>query len=75
MSKIIRYFSWNGWNGFKYLRQEFDNNVLDLVKQKAHSYEYMTDLKSVRYSYQTRKSFSFLASKKTYKEYEHIFKL
>ena len=57
------------------MRQEFDNNVLDLVKQKAHSYEYMTDLKSVRYSYQTRKSFSFLASKKTYKEYEHIFKL
>ena len=59
------------------MRQEFDNNVLDLVKQKAsHSYEYMTDLKSVRDSYQTRKSFCFLASKKTtYKEYEHILKL
>ena len=28
--------------GFKYLSQEFDNNVLDLVKQKGfYSYEYM----------------------------------
>ena len=28
--------------GFKYLSQEFDNNVLDLVKQKwFYSYEYM----------------------------------
>ena len=29
---------------FKYLSQEFDNNVLDLVKQKAfYPYEYMSD--------------------------------
>ena len=29
---------------FKYLSQEFDNNVLDLVKQKGfYSYEYMAD--------------------------------
>ena len=29
---------------FKYLSQEFDNNKLDLVKQKEHyPYEYMTE--------------------------------
>ena len=29
---------------FKYLSQEFDNNVLDLVKQKGfYPYEYMSD--------------------------------
>ena len=36
---------------FKYLSQEFDNNVLDLVKQKGfYPYEYMTDLKNLRNS-------------------------
>ena len=29
---------------FKYLSQEFDNNILDLVKNKGfYSYEYMSD--------------------------------
>ena len=32
-----------GKNDFKYLSQEFDNNVLDLVKQKGfYPYEYMS---------------------------------
>ena len=31
-------------NDFKYLIQKFDNNVLDLVKQKEfHPYEYISD--------------------------------
>ena len=31
-------------DGFKYLSQEFDNNVLDLFKQKGlYLYEYMPD--------------------------------
>ena len=31
---------------FKYLSQEFDNNILDLVQQKVfYPYEYMTDFK------------------------------
>ena len=31
-------------DGFKYLSQEFDNNVLDLFKQKGlYLYEYMSD--------------------------------
>ena len=34
---------------FKYLNQEFDNNVLDLVKQEEfHYYEYMSDFKKFR---------------------------
>ena len=33
-----------GKDVFKYLSQEFDNNVLDLVKQKGfYPYEYMND--------------------------------
>ena len=31
---------------FKHLSQEFDNNVLDLVKQRGfYSYEYLSDFK------------------------------
>ena len=34
-------------NNFKYLVQEFDNNVLDLLKQKGfYPYEYMSDFKN-----------------------------
>ena len=33
---------------FKYLSQEFDNNVLDLVKQKGfYPYKYMSDLRKL----------------------------
>ena len=41
---------------FKYLSQKFDNNILDLVKQKRfHPYEYMTDFKNFK-DYQAKKS-------------------
>ena len=34
---------------FKYLSQEFDNNILDLIKQKAfYPYEYMSDFEKVQ---------------------------
>ena len=34
---------------FKYLSQEFDNNVLDLIKQKAfYPYEYMSDFEKFK---------------------------
>ena len=34
---------------FKYLRQEFDNNTLDLVEQKwLYPYEYMNDLEKFK---------------------------
>ena len=47
-----------GKDDFKCLSQEFDNNVLDLVKQKAfYHYEYVTYLKSLKNNYQAKKSF------------------
>ena len=34
---------------FKHLSQEFDNNVLDLVKQRVfYSYEYLSDFKKFK---------------------------
>ena len=39
------------WNkdGFKYLNQEFDNSVLDLVKQKGfYPYQYMSDFEKFK---------------------------
>ena len=36
-------------DGFRYLSQEFDNNVLDLVKQKVfYPYEYMIDFENFK---------------------------
>ena len=44
-SSLARLFKTLNTNDVKYLSQEFDNNVLDLVKQKGFNrYEYMTDL-------------------------------
>ena len=55
---------------FKYLSQEFDNNILDLVKQKGfYPYEYLSDFKKFKeemfYS-------SFTNRKITNKEYGHV---
>ena len=38
-----------GKDGLKYLSQEFDNNVLDLVKHKGfYPYEYMSDFEKFK---------------------------
>ena len=38
-----------GKNGFKYLSQGFDSNVLDLVNQKAfYPYDYISDFKKFK---------------------------
>ena len=38
-----------GKNDFKYLRQEFDSNVLDLVKQKGfYPYKYMSHFQNFK---------------------------
>ena len=55
---------------FKYSSQEFDNNILDLVKQKGfYPYEYLSDFKKFKeemfYS-------SFTNRKITNKEYGHV---
>ena len=46
-----------GKDDFKYLSQQFDNNVLDLVKQKGfYPHEYLADFKMF-INYQAKKSF------------------
>ena len=62
----------------KYLSQEFDNNVLYLVKQKwFYPYEYMSNFEKVSWTVtKQRKFYSSLTSKKiNHKEYKHIFKV
>ena len=45
-----------GKDDFKYLSQEFDNNVLDLVKQKGF-YPYMTDFKKFKEQLPSKEKF------------------
>ena len=62
---------------FKYLSQEFDNNVLNLVKQKGfYSYEYMSDFEKFKEELPDKEKFcSFLTVKKiSDKEYDHVLK-
>ena len=66
------------WDGFKYLSQEFDNNILDLVKQKGfYPYEYMSNFKKCKEQLRSKEKFySSLTSKKINgKEYEHVLKV
>ena len=60
---------------FKNLSQEFDNNVLHLVKQKGfYPYEYMTDFKKFKEELPSKEKFySSLTDRKiTDKECEHV---
>ena len=50
---------------FKYLSQEFDNNVLDLVKQKEfYPYEYMSDSEKFKGKLPCKKKFYALLTDK-----------
>ena len=51
---------------FKHLSQEFDNNVLDLVKQKEfYPYEYMSKSEKFKKEFPSKETFySLLKSKK-----------
>ena len=58
---------------FKYLSQEFDNNVLDLVKQKGfYPYKYTSDFEKFKEELPSKEKFhSSLTNRKiTGKEYE-----
>ena len=58
------------------MSQEFDNNVLDLVKQKGfYLYEYMTDFEKMKEELpKLEKFYGSLTNRKiSDKEYEHIF--
>ena len=42
-----------GKDDFRYLSQEFDKNILELVKQKwFYPYKYMSDFKNLKNDYQ-----------------------
>ena len=55
-----------GKDDFKYLSQEFDNNVLDLVKQKTfHPYENMSNFEKFKEELPSKKKvYSSLTGKK-----------
>ena len=63
---------------FKHLSQEFDNNVLDLVKQKGfYPYDYMSDFEKFKERLpckDAKENFysSFTGKKISDKEYEHV---
>ena len=45
-------------NDFKYLNQEFDNNILDLIKQKGfYPYEYMSVLETFKEELPSKEKF------------------
>ena len=47
-----------GEDDFKYLNQEFDSKVLDLVKQNGcYSYEYMSDFRKFKEQLLSKKKF------------------
>ena len=73
-----------GNNDFKYLSQEFDSNVLDLVKQKgSHLYEYVSDFEKFKEDLPSKEKFySSLSRKKlvtktinmfTMKDYQDLY--
>ena len=55
-----------GWHDFKYLSQEFDSDLLDLVKQKGfYPYEYMSGFEKFKETLPTKeKVYNSLAGKK-----------
>ena len=65
-------------NDFKYLSQEFDSNILDLVMQKGfYRYEYMSDFETFEEELPIKENFySLLIGKKVGDyEYEHVLKI
>ena len=60
------------------MSQQFDNNLLDLVKQKGvYSYEYMSDFERFKEQLSGKKKFytSLTGKRITDKEYEHVLKV
>ena len=60
---------------FQYLSQEFDNNVLDQIKQKSfYTYEYMTYFETFKEKWPSKEKYysSLTDRQNTDKEYEHV---
>ena len=63
---------------FEYLSQKFDNNVLDLVKQKGFSpYEYMSNFEKFKEELHSKEQFygSLTGKKFSDKEHDHVLKI
>ena len=63
---------------FKYLSQEFDTNVLDLVKQNwFYPYEYMSDFEKFKRELLSKEKFYSSLTGKTISDklYEYVFKV
>ena len=63
---------------YKHQRQEFDNNVLDLIKQKPfYSHEYMSNFEKFKKQFPSKERFysSWIGKKISDKEYEHVLKV
>ena len=62
-------------DNFKYLIQEFDNNALDLVRQKRfYPYEYVSDFKKFKEELRSKEKFcsSFTGKKISDKQNEYL---
>ena len=63
---------------FKYLSQEFDNNLLNLVKQKGfYPYKYVSNFEKFKEQLPSKERFysSLTGKKSSDKEYAHVFKV
>ena len=63
---LIRTPLWTAASNFKYLREEYESNMLNLVKQKEfYSFEYISDFENFKEKLPEKKSFMvFLRVKK-----------
>ena len=71
---------WKFWgkNDYKYLSQDFDNKILDLVRKKgSYLYEYISDFEKFKEEFPLKEKFCNLLTGKTNsdKEYEHFLKV
>ena len=67
-----------GKNDYKYLSQDFDNKILDLVRKKgSYPYEYISDFEKFKEEFPRKEKFCNLLTGKTKsdKEYEHFLKV
>ena len=72
MDSVVKNF---GKDDLKYLSQEFDSKVLDLLKQiKFSPYEYMSDFEKSKEQLLSKEKFysSLIRKKISVKEYEHV---
>ena len=73
---LIRTPLWTAASNFKYLREEYESNMLNLVKQKEfYSFEYISDFENFKEKLPEKKSFMgfFTGKEISDKDYEHIY--